>query len=92
MMASFSCLVSFSSLISKFEHDQLFRASYATEHYRFCATNGQFSRLLGVTHPHTPLKGLDHHKIEKPQFTLDGGEFLTSCELQLEKYKLKIFF
>ena len=30
MMASFSCLVSFSSLISKFEHDQLFRASYAT--------------------------------------------------------------
>ena len=30
MMASFSCLVSFSSLISKLEHDQLFRASYAT--------------------------------------------------------------
>ena len=30
MIASFSCLVSLSSLISKLEHDQLFRASYAT--------------------------------------------------------------
>ena len=30
MIVSFSYLVSFSSLIYKLEHDQLFRASYAT--------------------------------------------------------------
>ena len=30
VMISFSCLVSFSSFISKLEHDQLVRASYPT--------------------------------------------------------------
>ena len=38
MMVSFSCLVSFSSLISKLENDQLFRASYATDQY-YISTN-----------------------------------------------------
>ena len=40
MMVSFSCLVSFGSLISKREYDQLFRASYATG---YCPNNS--SRL-----------------------------------------------
>ena len=35
MMVSFSCLISFSSLVSKLGHHQLFRASYATVSFHF---------------------------------------------------------